>query len=97
MSACIWTRKTPPSSWRFAPNARNCTIMAARKPEAAPTRIVTCPACKGESVYAPSNPYRPFCSERCKHMDLGAWASESFRVPTEAPPEDAIFGDPKLQ
>ena len=30
-------------------------------------------------------------------MDLGAWASESFRVPTEAPPEDQPFGDPHLQ
>ena len=60
-------------------------------------KIVTCPSCRGDSVYAPSNPYRPFCCERCKHHDLGAWASESFRVPTEAPPEDALFGDPKLQ
>jgi endogenous inhibitor of DNA gyrase (YacG/DUF329 family) len=30
-------------------------------------------------------------------MDLGAWASESFRVPDEAPPDDQSFGDPKLQ
>ena len=43
------------------------------------------------------NPFRPFCSERCKNMDLGAWASESFRVPDEAPPDDQPFGDPKLQ
>jgi endogenous inhibitor of DNA gyrase (YacG/DUF329 family) len=48
-------------------------------------------------VYAPSNPYRPFCSERCKKIDLGAWASESFRVLAEAPPDDQEFGDPKLQ
>jgi len=60
-------------------------------------RIVTCPACKGDSVYSATNAYRPFCSERCKNMDLGAWASESFRVPTEAPPEDSVFGDPRLQ
>ena len=51
-------------------------------------KIVRCPACGGESVYAPSNRWRPFCSERCKGMDLGAWASESFRVPEEKPPED---------
>ena len=50
-------------------------------------RLVRCPACGGDSVYAPSNPYRPFCSERCKNMDLGAWASESFRVP-ETPPRE---------
>jgi endogenous inhibitor of DNA gyrase (YacG/DUF329 family) len=60
-------------------------------------RLVRCPACGGDSVYAPSNPYRPFCSERCKNMDLGAWASESFRVPDESPPDDLPFGDPKEQ
>jgi uncharacterized protein len=60
-------------------------------------RLVRCPACGGDSVYAPSNPYRPFCSERCKNLDLGAWASESFRVPDETPPDDQAFGDPKVQ
>ncbi|MDO5692241.1 MAG: DNA gyrase inhibitor YacG [Pseudomonadota bacterium] len=43
-------------------------------------RTVRCPACGGPSVYVPENRYRPFCSERCKLHDLGAWASESFRV-----------------
>ena len=37
-----------------------------------------------DSRYAPDNPWRPFCSERCRSVDLGAWASESYRV--EAPP-----------
>jgi endogenous inhibitor of DNA gyrase (YacG/DUF329 family) len=60
-------------------------------------RLVACPHCGGKSLYAPSNPYRPFCSERCKNLDLGAWASESFRVPDETPPDDQPFGDPKVQ
>jgi endogenous inhibitor of DNA gyrase (YacG/DUF329 family) len=60
-------------------------------------KLVRCPGCGGDSVYGPANLFRPFCSERCKNLDLGAWASESFRVPTEAPPEDTQFGDPKLQ
>jgi len=60
-------------------------------------RLVRCPACGGESVYAPGNRWRPFCSERCKNMDLGAWASESYRVPDESPPDDLPFGDPKEQ
>lgn len=60
-------------------------------------KIVTCPTCGGDSVYASDNPYRPFCCQRCKNLDFGAWASESFRVPTEAPPEDEQYGDPKLQ
>lgn len=55
---------------------------------AVPEKIVTCPQCKGESVYAPRNPYRPFCGERCKNLDLGAWASESFRVPAPEQFED---------
>jgi uncharacterized protein len=62
-----------------------------------PAKQVRCPACGGKSVYAATNPYRPFCCERCKNIDFGAWASEAFRVPTEAPPEDQLFGDPKLQ
>ena len=50
-------------------------------------RIVVCPTCKGDSIYAPSNPSRPFCSERCRGIDFGAWASESFRVEAQ-PPSD---------
>lgn len=52
------------------------------------TRTVACPSCKGPSVYAESNRWRPFCSERCRSADLGAWASERFRVPAESPPGD---------
>ena len=43
-------------------------------------RIVRCPTCKGESIFAPENPARPFCSQRCRNNDFGAWASEAFRV-----------------
>jgi endogenous inhibitor of DNA gyrase (YacG/DUF329 family) len=43
-------------------------------------RTVPCPACKGPSLYAPANPWRPFCSQRCREHDLGAWASESYRM-----------------
>lgn len=71
--------------------------MAKQDPTAVKPRMVRCPACGGDSVYAASNPFRPFCSERCKNLDLGAWASESFRVPEETPPDEQPFGDPKLQ
>jgi uncharacterized protein len=43
--------------------------------------LVKCPACGGDSVFAPSNAWRPFCCQRCKQVDFGAWASEGFRVP----------------
>lgn len=52
-------------------------------------RLVRCPACGGDSVYATSNPSRPFCCERCRNADLGAWASEGYRVPTSPSEDDA--------
>ncbi len=72
--------------------------MAQKTPPGSTTaRIVVCPTCGGDSIYSPANAYRPFCSERCKQVDLGAWASEDFRMPAEAPPGDAQYGDPKVQ
>ncbi|MDR2334876.1 MAG: DNA gyrase inhibitor YacG [Burkholderiaceae bacterium] len=59
-------------------------------------KYVPCPTCGGKSLFTPANRFRPFCNERCKQIDLGAWANEDFRVPTEAPPEDNLYGDPKL-
>jgi len=61
------------------------------KTETSP-RYVRCPACGGESLYAAENPFRPFCCARCKNLDFGAWASENFRVPIDAPTDDAISG-----
>jgi endogenous inhibitor of DNA gyrase (YacG/DUF329 family) len=54
----------------------------------AAARVVTCPTCGGNSVYASNNAFRPFCSERCKQIDLGAWASEQFALPAKIGPDD---------
>jgi endogenous inhibitor of DNA gyrase (YacG/DUF329 family) len=48
-------------------------------------RKVRCPQCGGESIYSPENPWRPFCSERCKQIDLGAWAEEKYTIPGATP------------
>ncbi|MEK8088888.1 DNA gyrase inhibitor YacG [Thermithiobacillus plumbiphilus] len=40
-----------------------------------------CPRCRQPAIWE-GNPYRPFCSERCRLIDLGAWASEDYRVPS---------------
>ncbi len=40
---------------------------------------IKCPVCKKESEWE-GNPFRPFCSERCKTIDLAAWASEEYRI-----------------
>lgn len=46
-----------------------------------------CPTCNRETEYD-NNPFRPFCSERCKLIDLGKWAGERYRMPSsEKPPE----------
>ena len=44
---------------------------------------VPCPRCGQPALFAPENRSRPFCSERCKLIDLGDWASERFRIAAE--------------
>ena len=41
-----------------------------------------CPVCKKKTTWE-ENPFKPFCSERCKLIDLGRWASEDYKVPGE--------------
>jgi uncharacterized protein len=42
-----------------------------------------CPNCKRETTWE-GNAYRPFCSERCKLIDLDNWLSERYRIPAPA-------------
>lgn len=42
---------------------------------------VNCPTCSRLIVWGPDFPYRPFCSERCKMVDLGAWLAEKRSIP----------------
>ena len=52
-------------------------------------RLVNCPQCGKPALWDAANRYRPFCSERCRLIDLGAWASESYRIPVEENKDDA--------
>jgi endogenous inhibitor of DNA gyrase (YacG/DUF329 family) len=45
---------------------------------------VRCPVCEKQTLWSPENRFRPFCSERCKQIDLGAWANDEYRIPTTA-------------
>ncbi len=47
--------------------------------------INACPTCQTTIEWSTANKYRPFCSERCKLIDLGDWANETRRIPSEAP------------
>lgn len=49
---------------------------------------VPCPNCKEPAEFTPNNKYRPFCSERCKLIDLGDWANENYKIPDKNPPKD---------
>lgn len=42
---------------------------------------IKCPTCGKHNTWRPGNPYRPFCSDRCKLIDLGEWANETRKIP----------------
>ena len=46
-------------------------------------QMVPCPTCKKLIEWTQENPFRPFCSERCKLIDLGAWANEDYTIEDE--------------
>jgi endogenous inhibitor of DNA gyrase (YacG/DUF329 family) len=46
-------------------------------------KTVPCPQCKKPVIWTTENAFRPFCSERCKLIDLGDWASEKHAIPGE--------------
>jgi endogenous inhibitor of DNA gyrase (YacG/DUF329 family) len=61
-------------------------------------KLVKCPTCRREIDWSASE-FRPFCSERCRLIDLGAWLTEKHSIPSDAPdsgteaPEDASSHD----
>ena len=57
-------------------------------------RYVACPRCGKQVEWDPDNAYRPFCSERCKLLDLGAWATEQYRVPVQGERDEPDTEEP---
>jgi endogenous inhibitor of DNA gyrase (YacG/DUF329 family) len=53
---------------------------------------VKCPTCGQRAPWTADNPYRPFCCERCKLIDLGAWASDGYRIAGDTALDDAEAG-----
>lgn len=48
---------------------------------------IICPICKKATTWE-ENPYKPFCSERCKLIDLGKWVSEEYKIAGEKTEEE---------
>ncbi|WP_227430594.1 DNA gyrase inhibitor YacG [Psychrobacter sp. I-STPA6b] len=49
------------------------------QPHSNTPKMYPCPRCKTATTWQ-DNPYKPFCSERCKLIDLGAWANEDYKI-----------------
>ncbi|MSP38692.1 MAG: DNA gyrase inhibitor YacG [Deltaproteobacteria bacterium] len=54
--------------------------------------VVKCPTCRKEVSWE-GNPCRPFCSERCRTIDLGAWTEERFKIPGDDDDLDALLSE----
>lgn len=52
--------------------------------------VVNCPTCSAKVEWNEKNRFRPFCSERCKQIDLGAWAEEKYTIPAVDPLDDPL-------
>jgi endogenous inhibitor of DNA gyrase (YacG/DUF329 family) len=59
------------------------------------TDKVQCPNCGKKGTWTPSNDFRPFCSERCKLIDLGDWAGEDRIIPGETINPDNLDNEPE--
>jgi hypothetical protein len=47
-------------------------------------RQISCPTCSRPIEWSDAYPYRPFCSERCRLIDLGDWLTEKHAIPGES-------------
>jgi endogenous inhibitor of DNA gyrase (YacG/DUF329 family) len=51
-----------------------------------------CPLCQKPTEHA----FRPFCSQRCKQVDLGRWFQETYRIPSEEEEDlESLYSDPQ--
>ncbi|HQZ88117.1 MAG TPA: DNA gyrase inhibitor YacG [Gammaproteobacteria bacterium] len=53
-------------------------------------RALQCPNCQKPVEWTSEFPFRPFCSERCRMLDLGAWADNRYSIPINAPVETEV-------
>lgn len=59
------------------------------------SRVVACPQCGAPVPWTAESKWKPFCSERCKLIDLGEWAAERYRIEAEPPDPGEVGGQPE--
>jgi endogenous inhibitor of DNA gyrase (YacG/DUF329 family) len=59
--------------------------------------LVDCPTCGKMVEWLETHKFRPFCSERCKQIDLGAWAEEKYTIPAVHSIDDPDLDSTKPQ
>lgn len=59
-------------------------------------KTIRCPTCGKPVVWGPESRWRPFCSERCRLIDLGAWLDGQHRIPTD-PDEGKDWSESPLE
>ena len=62
-------------------------------------KLIDCPQCGNATPYSSANPDRPFCSKRCRMIDLGEWASEGYQIAAEPELDEfssAMLDDPAM-
>lgn len=55
--------------------------------------IVRCPTCDKPVAWIASSKFKPFCSERCRLIDLGEWASGNRYIPSDAEHDDVTASE----
>lgn len=55
---------------------------------------VSCPTCNKTVTWSSTEKWKPFCSERCKLIDLGDWANENHKIAGEAAPQTDSDSNP---
>jgi uncharacterized protein len=51
-------------------------------------RVIRCTICRAEAAPRAENAAYPFCSERCRQIDLGRWLQEDYRIPMDPETSD---------
>lgn len=59
--------------------------------------IINCPICNAQTIYSPANEHRPFCSDKCRQIDLGAWAASDYSIEVPLTAEDIADNEELLE